>query len=438
MKMAFTKEQLVAFYSGFRHNTVAMFGLHHVFFFLVVFMLLGMEFYYGPGALEHNIALRILDGQIPYVDFTCEYPPIALLAFLIPAIPFRESVSYGFGFAAMFLAMDFVIMFFMAKMARRFNLPVGKTLLIYTLCILAVGPIMICRYDIFPAMLTLLAIYAFISGKNAAAWALLALGFSAKFYPALLAPLFGLYLLRQGQWRRLSIGVVTFLGVIALTFLPWLISDPQSVLPLFTYHSDRALQCESVYATVIATINNIQGVMTIGNFNWGSWNVTGATADLFAKNSLLITGSLMAVIYIVYIIQNWRTPRSPKSGNIPVRLDNDTARSLIIYAAMAVIVFMLANKVFSPQYLIWLCPLLPLAVGRWYTPTWIAFIIAAAVTQYIFPYHYIELELFQTGPVYLMLIRNLLIFLILLMLLLSSGVVKPARRQPGADIKKTP
>jgi len=100
------------------------------------------------------------------------------------------------------------------------------------------------------------------------------------------------------------------------------------------------------------------------------------------------------------------------------------ARLLLQFASLTVLVFMLTNKVFSAQYLIWLCPLLPLLGGQSRYIAWPLFAAAAALTQYVFPYHYIEFELGDTVPVVMLAGRNLLLVAVAVVILRGRGVFK--------------
>jgi len=79
---------------------------------------------------------------------------------------------------------------------------------------------------------------------------------------------------------------------------------------------------------------------------------------------------------------------------------------------------LLASKVLSPQFLIWLCPLIPLVLVRWrYLPV-AAFIFVCIFTQYVYPYNYLDFEAFKKWPVSMMVMRNMLLMVVSLWYLL--------------------
>jgi hypothetical protein len=86
--------------------------------------------------------------------------------------------------------------------------------------------------------------------------------------------------------------------------------------------------------------------------------------------------------------------------------------TLVAYLAIALLTFIITNKVFSPQYLIWLLPFIPLLSIR---QTWLMAVIWA-ITIYIFPYNYRQLLEMNTTLIWLLNLRNLSIFILFIWL----------------------
>jgi hypothetical protein len=104
---------------------------------------------------------------------------------------------------------------------------------------------------------------------------------------------------------------------------------------------------------------------------------------------------------------------------------------LFEYATLTVTVFMLTNKVFSAQYLAWLCPLLPLAnKGREYLVPAL-FMAAAVLTQYVYPYNYINFELGKATPVLILTFRNLLLIVMAIAIALTHRSQRNTYQMPG-------
>src|SRR5581483_4613295 len=82
--------------------------------------------------------------------------------------------------------------------------------------------------------------------------------------------------------------------------------------------------------------------------------------------------------------------------------------TLIAYLFAALLAFIATNKVFSPQYIIWLLPFAPLLRPR----QALLVLAIAAITIFLFPYNYNELMAMQWQPVVLLNVRNLLVVLL--------------------------
>jgi uncharacterized membrane protein len=387
-------------------------GRYWVFWVLVdvliflVFTLLALLYYPASGQLEHYIAVKILDGQIPYVDFPSEYPPLALLSYLLPGLLFRSLPAYYIAFAMELLLFDLLAVALIAQISSRLKIPITQSLAVHTLLILAVGPIITARYDIIPAVLVLSALSLFVNGKNKTAWAVLSLAFMTKLYPIIAVPFFALYHLRERQYNQMIKGVFIFIIVILILALPWLLLDAPGFWNSFAYHFERGLHSESTYGSILL-VGKILGLVQVeGALNFGSWNLQSPLADELAGASFKIMAGLLTIVYFLYFYDLMRRARN-KVGTIS--LQPEATAVLLQYTSAAIFIFLLSNKVFSPQYLIWLCPLLPLIAGRWQIPLYTSFLIAAAFSQFVYPYHYIEFELNKPYLVVMMAARNFLI-----------------------------
>ncbi len=389
-------------------KTVIIFGAIHAVIFLGVLATVAHFLYPGTGGLENFLAQLILppDWQIPYHDFASEYPPLALLSFVLPGLVTSSTVVYSWLFAAEMMIFDLLALAMIADLASRLKMSVKNTLTVYTLLIVATGPILVARYDVLPAVLVLAALWAFVRGKNKLAWAAAALGFAAKLYPIIILPIFVVYQLKNRQYGRMITGGAVFAAVTLITIVPWIIIDAGGYWHSWTYHLERGLHSESTYGTALLTGQSM-GLTTVqGVFTFGSWNLSSPLADSLAKMSFYISGAILLVVYGLYL---WRLQKEPERI-LKAALSEPSTAQLLKYATIVVAVFLLTNKVFSAQYLAWLCPLIPLAADRRYFAP-IAFIIAGVITQYIYPYNYIPFELGEALPVLVLLFRNVLLIL---------------------------
>jgi uncharacterized membrane protein len=400
-------------------KTVVIFGAIHIFIFLVVLPLLAYFFMKGTGGWEAYIARMMLEGHIPYHPFVSgfEYPPLALLSFLLPGLITTSIPTYAWLFAAEMMVFDLLALVMIADLASRLKISVRNTLAVYTLLIVVTGPILVARYDVLPATLVLAALWAFARGKNKLAWAVAALGFATKLYPIIILPIFVIYQLKNRQYGRMITGGAVFLGVTLLVSVPWVIIDGGGYWHSWTYHLERGLHAESTYGTALLT-GQLMGLTTVqGALTFGSWNLSSPLADNLAKMSFYISAAILLVVYGIFA---WRLKRESGGSETAGLSESATAR-LLKYATIAVAVFLLTNKVFSAQYLAWLCPLIPLVADRRYFAP-MGFIAAAVLTQYVYPYQYISFELGKALPVLMLTFRNLLLILMTVLIAVTGRI----------------
>jgi hypothetical protein len=112
---------------------------------------------------------------------------------------------------------------------------------------------------------------------------------------------------------------------------------------------------------------------------------------------LRVSTVLEAVLLLVALVTTgwsyWRTSR----------LGAPTLQGLVLGMVGALLALILGNRVFSPQYVIWLLPFAPFLPGRlrWLT------LGAFALTAVIFPFAYDGLIHLELVPVALLVARNL-------------------------------
>jgi hypothetical protein len=94
-----------------------------------------------------------------------------------------------------------------------------------------------------------------------------------------------------------------------------------------------------------------------------------------------------------------------------------TEQSAIAYCVVGLLAFIVTNKVFSPQYIIWLLPFAPLL-----RPRQAGILLAIyALTITLFPFSYENLLAMRMLPVLLLNLRNLLVAALLLWLLIDRA-----------------
>jgi len=392
-----------------------LFLLAQVFIWAVVFEIL----WYGDRSITdtpvyYNYANRIISGMMPYYEFASEYPPVAMLLFSLPRLLSGNNYFYFvIAFEAEMLAFSCGIVLILSALAWRQWHSLGKvagTLATYTIFLLYLGSIVELRFDLAAAFLILASIACFVTDRRMAAWLLLGIGAMTKVIPLLIAPLFLISLYRRRQWRELVTGPALMVLTAALIALPFLLISPSGLANAFLYHVERPLQLESSWASPLLLMAKFGGYDVSIMNSYGSHNVFSSASDTLAFFSGPVTMLVLLATYWVY----WRRSRTdgPESWDSP---------QIIRFASVAIAVFIFGGKVFSPQFLIWLLPLIPLIKGR--DRGLIAGMFGAVLilTQWEFPARYWNLYMLEKPIIVEVAARNALLGLLLVVIMVSPG-----------------
>ncbi len=290
-------------------------------------------------------------GQPRFQALPREYPPLSLLPFSVTLFAGRGDprIIFGACIGALFLLGYLTF--------TRFS---GRGRAVWYAGYLLVGAqgILLARYDLAPALLTLGALWAIQRHRFGWAYTLLVAGALLKLYPIILVPVvfaehaWALYLdtpltMEGDGWLSLPRVMRRVVWPLAYRLLPNLaLLAAGIVLPLLrsrealaalTYMDTRPIQVESFPATVL-WLRMLFGVPLHVTNSFGSDNWVGG--ESFA--SALVTLSPLALATGCLIVY-WRLVRRRVSvGN----------------AFLVCICFVLVtSKVFSTQYLIWALPL---------------------------------------------------------------------------------
>jgi len=380
-----------------RHKWVLLsFGVAHTLIFIIPFDEIGQT--YSSTGLYFDYASRMMAGHIPYRDFAVEYPPLALLFFLLPRLLASTPQSYATAFAVETLLFSLAGMLVVVLVSQRLGLRSWKPVAAYTAFLLAIGPIVSHRYDIFPAILVLLALYAFLSERHGCAYALLAAGVMTKVYPAALLPVFLLHHYRNHSYQGIRSALLTFAATVLAIALPFFLMSPGGLFDSFTYHAQRGIQLESTYSSLLLVAGEC-GWLSVGlEFTYGSWNLTGTAADVMAHVSMLVLPLSLLAVY-------WMIHRH-------VRTRPQSAQDLVSHMLLVVIVLVATSKVLSPEYMVWLLPLVPLFSGRFRCGAWGVFFAIGVLTYIVYPLRYADLIWLHPGAIVLLLERNVLIVIL--------------------------
>ncbi|MDY3127974.1 MAG: DUF2029 domain-containing protein [Corynebacterium sp.] len=253
----------------------------------------------------------------------------------------------------------------------------------------AAGQVFYMRLDIFPG-LTVAASAAAMARWPYLASALLAFATTMKLWPGVLAAgLVGRFSSPR-SWGRLASFFAAGIGLCAVTFFT---NGLERLTSPLTYQDVRGLQIESVPATHLVFQSY---------FSPEKWDISYAASKSFeiagpgveaaiAFSDFLMLGTvLFALGWALYrfIVGGW------------------TPRTTVAFFTVMVALLLVSNKIFSPQYIIWLGPLLVVAIRQPWTYDHNRFrrivtiilgfigglaVIAAALGTYIFPFVYFDI-----------------------------------------------
>ena len=121
--------------------------------------------------VEHYMlsANAVLDGQRIYVDVPFEYPPYALAWFAGPAMLAGDLAQFRLFFGLFILCLDALVKaaLIWTGFRDRHRPPDALPFLMYTLATAAVGHVLLQRYDVIPAALSVAAVMALSGGGPA-------------------------------------------------------------------------------------------------------------------------------------------------------------------------------------------------------------------------------------------------------------------------------
>src|SRR5688500_2034584 len=138
------------------------------------------------------------EGQVPYRDFDVEYPPGALPVFLVPAL---ADSDFRVVFEWLMALCGCGIVVAVALSGRRLGFGFG-TLAFVALSPLAIGSVILSRFDLWPAMLASFALATLLHDRLRLGHVLLGASIAAKLYPAVLLPLTVAYVWRHRGRRE--------------------------------------------------------------------------------------------------------------------------------------------------------------------------------------------------------------------------------------------
>ena len=339
--------------------------------------------------LYGGFAHSVFAGNVPYRDFFMEYPPGALAVFLPPQV--FGSSHYNAAFKAQMALVGVATIVVLAFLLVRFGAPrvrLWAALLLFAVTPVALGPISLNTYDAWPAFLTVLGLALLVFAWPVAACAVLGLAFAAKVYPVVLLPPALVYAWRTAGRRTALWALAAFAAVAAVVILPFLALSPHGLSESFRAQAARALQVESLGGALLGGADRLGWYSAHVVHRTGhaiSYDLVGTLPRVLAGFSSLL--QVLAVLLVAWLY--WR--------------GRDEPQRLAAAFAAAVAGFLAFTRFFSPQYLVWLVPLVVLL-----EPLEWALTAAALVLAQVWFFHYRDVFALG-GYIWLVALRDLLV-----------------------------
>jgi hypothetical protein len=372
----------------------------------------------GDIQLYHQYAGTFLDGLLSKTDFLSWYPPLVLVPITLPRLIASGLPGYTFLFTLEMSLAAGALVVIVGSVAQRAT---GETsprtavawLVALTLLTAAVLP---WRYDIIPALAFGGAVLAVVSGAPLAAGALIGLGTALKIWPAAVLPaLFAWYWLR-GTKRSAGLALLGFGLAAGVGFGLYVFFAPVTPADLLRFQGGRPLQLESLPASVIGLLAATgTGPSPSVAFEDFSYDLIGPGAQAGIQ-ALTFLGPI--ILLATFAATAWCFRQSAPS--------QPSVAMLAMGLTAAILALIIGNRVISPQYVIWLLPVIPFLPNRFR----IAGAAGFALTAAIFPFLYDGLIRLELVPELLLFLRNLV-----MVALWAAAIVWLLQHRPAMAIR---
>jgi uncharacterized membrane protein len=188
------------------------------------------------------------------------------------------------------------------------------------------------NWDLVAFALTALGMAAWAARRGTWAGVLLGLGVATKFYPLVVLGALFLLCLRAGRLKDFAKTLAAAVAAWLAVNLPVMIAAPSGWATFYTFSQHRGADWGSIWY-----LFQYYAVPGLGNYDLGALNKLSAAA--------------LVVAYAGIVLLALAAPRRPRVPQL----------CFLMLAA-----FLITNKVWSPQYVIWLVPLAVLARPRWW------------------------------------------------------------------------
>jgi hypothetical protein len=312
----------------------------------------------GDVPLYYHDAQHLFAGGVPYRDWVFEYPPYALLWFVLPGLA-HGYAAFRALFSLQILALDFVAKLLLLREGRA-DAGVGRSpkrlgpFLVFSLLGVFQSYFYLKRLDAAAAALVLFALVAFARDRLALAGALLAVAAGTKLYPALAMPALLCLAYRRGKAGRFLAGAGAALVPVALAaaVMPW--------WRFASFQAARGLQVESTYGSVLWLLHFFGLTATWHSRPGCCIEVGGRTSEMVIPVARALFAAVTLAAVATSVAAVW--PRARGSRGAKDETTDETGTALLGRVILLPIVgFMVSSVALSPQFAVW--PIGPAALA---------------------------------------------------------------------------
>jgi len=304
-------------------------------------------------------ALNIVQGQLPYVNFSFDYPPLVFvpifLAF-IPAYIFNSQDIFIYSFQSLMVICDIITVICIYLIGLKiYNEKAAFIAAALYASAFSIAYFALTKYDTFPTCILMVGVLFTVYRREIAGYGAVIAGFLAKIFPVIALPFLMIYnakstSLRQEIITLLKIGI----PVAAVCVVPVLILKPGIILSYLSGSLVRsAVSVNTATYTLYIYLHDILHL--------------GITADAVS----VVMYVLMALVLLFLVAIAYIEPKK------------DT-RFLLKLLAIAIFVVIFCMKYHSPQYVVWFTPFVCLLVADSLYGI-VIFYVTQAITYIEFP-----------------------------------------------------
>jgi hypothetical protein len=368
--------------------------------FLLVHLIVGYLALMAPGARLGDVttvyrpwALQAQGGFVMGVDAPWVYPIVAIVPIMIPLV--FGAQNYVGSWLTLVLLLNAAAFAVLVFGRHRRNAMAGWWWLAFTLLL---GPIALSRLDTLSVPIVMVGLL-WLGLRPRLATVLLTIATWIKVWPA--AVLASLVIASHHRWRVVAAAAATsaVFTVLALTF-----GAGPNVFSFVTAQGDRGLQVEAPVSLIWMweSIAGRQGSYVYYNEPLNTFEVTGDGIN----TAIALMSPLLAVAVVAIMLIGIRAARRQQA----------MTRVLPPLALALVTALIAFNKVGSPQYMVWLAAPIVLGLayqGRAFRTPAILVAVMAALTQAFYPYLYDAILMLNPAMVFVLTVRNVLLFVLL-------------------------